>query len=280
MKKTNPDGATQPSRVAPRKPSRDLPGVTLSEHAGVRYLHLGTIWIQGAMRIKKPQQVELDYIQRMLASLLWLPTEALHSGRAVQLGLGAGALTRFTAGALKMATTVVEINPDVVQANTLFFALPPTAEVVRGDAADWLAQATPASVRLLHVDLYDHEAAAPVLDDVDFYAACRATLEAGGVMSVNLFGRDASFEASIARIAQAFGAHQVWSLRPTREGNTVVVAGRGVVVPEREALTLRAAVIEDRYGPLGLPARKWLRMVRPYVETTATAGGSLSKILG
>jgi spermidine synthase len=256
----------------------DLPGVTISEHAGVRYLHLGTVWIQGAMRIKKPQQVELDYVQRMLASLLWLPTEALHDGQAVQLGLGAGALTRFTAGALNMATTVVEINPDVVQANTLFFALPPTAEVVLGDAADWLAQAPPGSVRLLHVDLYDHEAAAPVLDDVDFYAACRATLEVGGVMSVNLFGRDASFERSIARIAAAFGADQVWSLRPTREGNTVVVAGRSVVVPEREALTLRAAALEERYGPLGLPARKWLRMVRPYVETTAVPEASLPRI--
>ncbi len=260
MKKPSLERAFKPARA----PARELPGVTLSEHAGVRYLHLGTIWIQGAMRIKKPQHIELDYIQRMLASLLWLPTEALHDGQAVQLGLGAGALTRFTAGALKMATTVVEINPDVVQANALFFALPEAAEVVLGDAADWLDQASPSSVRLLHVDLYDHDAAAPVLDDVAFYAACRATLENGGVMSVNLFGRDASFERSISRIAQAFGADQVWSLRPTREGNTVVVAGRGVVVPEREALTLRAAAIEDRYGPLGLPARKWLRMVRPY----------------
>ena len=83
-------------------------------------------------------------------------------------------------------------------------------------------------------------------------------------MSVNLFGRHASFRDSIDRIAAAFGADQVWSLRPTREGNTVIVAGRGVVVPLREALTQRAAVIEQRFGKLNLPARKWLRMVRPY----------------
>ncbi|MDO8419914.1 MAG: spermidine synthase, partial [Rubrivivax sp.] len=57
---------------------------------------------------------------------------------------------------------------------------------------------------------------------------------------------------------------QVWSLRPTREGNTVVVAGRGVVVPGRDVLAARAAVIEARHGALGLPALKWLRMVRPY----------------
>jgi spermidine synthase len=242
----------------------DLPEVTLSEHNGVRYLHLGTPWIQGGMRIRTPQVVEIDYVQRMLASLLWLPTARLGQGQAVQLGLGAGAITRFTAVQLRMPTTAVELNPQVVQANIAWFHLPQRAEVVQGDALAWLAQAEGASVALLHVDLYDHEAAAPVLDDVDFYAACRRVLEEGGVMSVNLFGRRASFRDSIGRIAAAFGSHQVWSLRPTREGNSVVVAARGVVVPDREELAARAAVIEQRFGKLGLPARKWLRMVRPY----------------
>ncbi len=250
--------------MSKRREPVELPPVTLSEEGGVRYLHLGSIWIQGGMRIGKPQRVEIDYVQRMLASLLWLPTEALGEGRAVQLGLGAGAITRFTAQQLKMATTVVEINPEVVAANQAWFHLPVAAEVVLGDAADWLAQADPGSVRLLHVDLYDHEAAAPVLDHVDFYRACRRVLEDGGLMSVNLFGRHASFRDSIERIAAAFGSRQVWSLRPTREGNTVVVAGRGVTVPGREELSARAAAIEARFGPLGLPARKWLRMVRPY----------------
>ena len=154
-------------RARTRQPI-DLPEVTLSEHDGVRYLHLDTPWIQGGMRIKKPQVVEIDYVQRMLASLLWLPTEALGQGQghAVQLGLGAGALTRFTARQLRMATTVVEINPQVITINATWFHLPEQAEVVLGDAADWLQQAAQRSVRLLHVDLYDHEAAAPVLDDV------------------------------------------------------------------------------------------------------------------
>ncbi len=247
-----------------KKAPQDLPEVTLSEEDGVRYLHLGTPWIQGGMRIKSPQVVEIDYVQRMLASLLWLPDLDPQDARAVQLGLGAGALTRFTAVQLRMDTTVVEINPQVIAVNGNWFHLPQQAEVVRGDAADWLAQAEPASLRLLFVDLYDHEAAAPVLDGEDFYRACRAVLETGGVMSVNLFGRHASFHDSITRIAAAFGSDQVWSLRPTREGNTVVVAGRGVVVPARDELTRRAAVIEQRFGKLNLPARKWLRMVRPY----------------
>lgn len=256
---------------ARRRAPQPLPPVTVSEAGGVRYLHLGSIWVQGAMRVARPQAVVLDYVQRMLAALLWLPTEALGQGQAVQLGLGAGALTRFTAQQLQMATTVVELNPQVVQACATWFHLPRQAEVVRGDAADWLAQAEPGSVQLLHVDLYDHEAAAPVLDSADFYAACRRVLLPGGVMAVNLFGRDHRFGESQARIAAAFGPDQVWNLRPTREGNTVVVAGRAVVVPGREALLARAAVLEQRFGALGLPARKWLRMVRPY---RGAAGGA------
>ena len=253
--------------MTPTRFPADLPPATLSEFDGVRYLHLGSIWVQGAMRIKKPQQVELDYVQRMLASLLWLPTDQLGQGRAVQLGLGAGAVTRFMSQQLGMANTVVEINPQVIAANVGWFHLPEQTEVVRGDAADWLAQAEPATVRMLHVDVYDHEAAAPVLDSQDFYVACHALLEPGGVMAVNLFGRDASFDASMARIAAAFGASQLWSMQPTREGNTVAVAGRGVAVPGRDEMSARAAVIETRFLALGLKARKWLRMVRPYQPT-------------
>ncbi len=257
-----------PLATAPRT-AQELPPVTLSESDGVRYLHLDTPWIQGGMQIRNPQVVAIDYVQRMLASLLWLPSSALGQGQAVQLGLGAGAITRFTAVQLRMPTTVVEINPQVVQANMAWFHLPRQVEVVQGDAMVWLTQAAQRSVRLLHVDLYDHEAAAPVLDDENFYRACRAVLEDGGVMSVNLFGRHASFRDSIQRIAAAFGSHQVWSLRPTREGNSVVVATRRVVVPPREELKARAALIEQRFGPLGLPARQWLRMVRPYSDITA-----------
>jgi spermidine synthase len=245
------------SRVA-----QDLPPVTVSEFEGVRYLHLGSIWVQGAMRLRRPQHIELDYIQRMLAVLLWRPPEAWGEGRAVQLGLGAGALTRFTAQQLGMATTVVEINPGVIQACARWFRLPPQAELVRGDAADWLAQAGPASVALLFVDLYDHEAAAPVLDSADFYQACQRVLAPGGLMAVNLFGRASSFPTSLGRIAAAFGSQAVWNLRPTREGNTVVIAGQGVALPDRPTLLARAEALEQRFGALGLPARKWPRMLR------------------
>ena len=253
-------------------PGASLPDVTMSEADGVRDLHLGSPWVQGAMRVRHPHRVELEYVQRMLASLLWLPGDALSHGRAVQLGLGAGAITRFTCGKLRMHTTVVEINPQVIGACRAWFRLPddgPRLRVLQMDAGRWVREfADPEGARLLHVDLYDQDAAAPVLDDEAFYAACRGVLADDGVMAVNLFGRHASFERSVARIAAAFGAGQVWRLRATREGNTVVVATRTAALPERGELQRRAALIEERFGACGLPARKWLRMLRPGLATT------------
>jgi spermidine synthase len=257
-------GPTMASRPVP---AARLPEVSLSEYDGVRSLHLGTVWIQGSMRIAKPDFIELDYVQRMLASLLWLPSDQLGRGQAVQLGLGAGAITRFTCKALRMRTTAVELNPAVIAICRRSFHLPadgPKLQVLAQDAGAWVHDAAHQdSVQLLHVDLYDHEAAAPVLDDARFYAACRVVLAEGGVMSVNLFGRDASFDFSLAQIVAAFGRAQVCGLRPTREGNSVVLAGRDVLLPDRATLLERAATIEARYGAWGLPARKWLRMLRP-----------------
>jgi spermidine synthase len=251
--------------MASKRHRQQLAGATMSEFDGVRYLHLGTPWVQGAMRIRKPRQIELEYVQRMMAWMLWRPTEQVAEGHAVQLGLGGAAITRFTHQVLRMRTTAVELNPTVIAACRLWFHLPADDErltVLEADAADWVADAAHLqTVDVLCVDLYDHEAAAPVLDDERFYAACRAVLAPGGLMTVNLFGRDASFERSAALIAAAFGTDQVWQLAPTREGNTVVVAGRGVHVPDRETLSARAEAIQSRFG---LPARKWLRLVRPY----------------
>jgi spermidine synthase len=251
-----------------QRKQQDFVGATMSEHDGVRYLHLDSPWVQGAMRLAKPQALELEYIQRMMAWMLWRPTGEVNRGHAVQLGLGAGSITRFCHKVLRMKTTVVEINPTVIGANRLWFRLPADdarLTVVEADAAKWVADdRNLGTAQVLSVDLYDHDAAAPVLDDEAFYAGCHQVLDPdGGLMAVNLFGRDSSFERSAARIASVFGRDQVWSLRPTREGNTVLVAGRDVKVPGRDELTDRSANIEDRYG---LPARKWLRMVRPLPE--------------
>jgi spermidine synthase len=249
---------------ARRNHEPELAPATISEADGVRYLHLGTPWVQGAMRIRKSLSLELEYIQRMMVWMLLRPSDELTHGHAVQLGLGAAAITRFCHSTLRMRCTAVELNPSVIDACRLWFHLPadsPKFQVLQMNAADFVGDpGRIQSVQALCVDLYDHDAASPVLDSADFYRDCFATLAEGGVMTVNLFGRDASFERSAKRIAAAFGEAQVWSLRPTKEGNTVVAAMKHTPMPDRTLLAARADNIESRFK---LPARKWLRMIRP-----------------
>lgn len=248
----------------PRKSRPELAPATISEFDGVRFLHLGTIWVQGAMRLRKPHTLELEYIRRMMVWMLFRPPAEITDGHAVQLGLGAAAITRFCHGPLAMRTTAVELNPSVIDACRQFFRLPAEAEnlqVLNMDAADYAADPNHhGTVQVLCVDLYDHDAASPVLDSADFYVDCARLLADGGVMTVNLFGRDASFARSAAHIAAAFGADRVRSLQPTKEGNAIVVALKNTEVPEHDELAARADTIEARFK---LPANQWLRRLKP-----------------
>ena len=246
----------------------DLPEVNFSEDGRCRYLHLGTEWIQGAMRLKDPLALELEYIQRMMAWMLFVEPDSVTERHAMQLGLGAASLTRFTARKLGMLTSCIELNPQVYYACRQWFRLPDNDErlnVLLADAAQEIQRPEwQGAIDALQVDLYDDEAAAPVLDDADFYAHCRQLLTPDGCMTVNLFGRSSSFEQSLARISAAFGETAVWAFKPTREGNTVVLAQATPSRPPRVLLDERAAIIQERWG---LPARKWPRVLRPLVKT-------------
>jgi len=253
----------------------DLPEVTISESAGVRYLHLGTPWVQGAMRIDDPLAIELEYVRRMMVWMLARDAAGFAGAHAVQLGLGAGAITRFCSKRLKMRATAVELNPRVIDVCRQWFRLPPPSagfEIVAMNAQRFVDDPRRrGSVDALCVDLYDHEAASPVLDSAAFYRACFELLAAGGAMTVNLFGHKASFETSTRRIAAAFGADAVLTVQPTKEGNTVVLAMKQVTLPARDELARRAENIETRWQ---LPARKWLRMMRPVAFPAAPTPSS------
>ncbi|MEY4711581.1 MAG: hypothetical protein RIS88_1031 [Pseudomonadota bacterium] len=241
-----------------------LPEVNFSDCGNLRYLHLGTEWVQGSMRLDAPDDLDLEYVQRMMVWLLFVEPASVAARHAMQLGLGAGSLTKFCRRKLRMATTAIELNPQVVAACRLWFKLPADdarLSVVLGDAAQ--VAASPhwqGRVDSLQVDLYDHEAAAPVLDSEAFYAGCRRLLTDDGAMTVNLFGRSSRYEISLEKIGKAFGPDALWAFKPTREGNTVVLAQRTPTRPPRAQLAERADAILARWG---LPAPKWVRVFRP-----------------
>ena len=246
------------------KKTSKLPEVHFSEDGDIRYLHLSSPWIQGSMFIKKPYDIELEYVQRMMAWLLFTPADEVAGAHAMQLGLGAGTITKFCYKKLKMTCTAIEINPGVLHACRGWFRLPEEDErlrVVIADAAkeirspEWTGV-----VDALQVDIYDHEAASPVLDTLDFYKDCHALLSPNACMTVNLFGRASSYDESLQKIMAAFGEDAVWAFKPTREGNTIVLAQRTPSRPKREQLLEAAERIEAKYG---LPATKWLRVFKP-----------------
>ena len=250
-----------------KKTEIELPEVSVSDDGEVRHLHLGTPWIQGSMRVAEPFEIELQYVQRMMAWLLFVEPASVTKRHAMQLGLGAGAITKFCYKKLRLCTTAIELNPQVLAVCRQWFKLPPDGpklRVVLADAAEeiknpmWLG-----TVDALAVDLYDHEAAAPVLDSPDFYADCRALLTEDGCMTVNLFGRASSFERSLKSMASAFGEDALWAFKPTREGNTVVLAQRTPSRPKRTELAARAEAIQARWD---LPSAKWLRVFKPVVD--------------
>lgn len=242
-----------------------LPQVNFSEDGEVRYLHLGSEWVQGSMWLDKPYEIELDYVRRMMAWLLFVDLATVGDLHAMQLGLGSAALTKYCYKKLGMLTTAVEINPEVLAVCRHWFKLPPNDErlnVVLGDAQDVLkAPEWRHAIDALQVDLYDHEAAGPVFDSADFYASCRDVLSDNGIMTVNLFGRHASFNVSMQNMAQVFGEDALWAFTPTREGNCVVLAQARPDQPDRLTLLARAQAVEARFK---LPCVKWLKMLKPW----------------
>ncbi|WP_415914263.1 spermidine synthase [Paraburkholderia sp. J67] len=243
---------------APRKP-RFAP-VTFSEESGVRYLHFGTEWVQGAMRLSKPQHIELEYAQQMMSWLLFLATPA----RIVQLGLGAAALTKFAHRYLRPAKVeAVELNPAVVVAARTMFSLPADdarLTVRELDAWDFVQdRANHGTIGALQIDIYDATARGPVLDSVAFYRAVRACLTDAGVATINLFGDHPSYVRNMKRLKEAFDG-RVIALPEVHDGNRVALAFSGPALDVSwTALDKRARLLESK---LGLPAHLWVKALR------------------
>lgn len=247
-----------------RKAPLTLPEVNFSDDGPVRHLHLDSIWIQGSMLVDAPLVLVHEYVQRMMAWLLFVDPATVSKRQALQLGLGAASLTKFCYKVMHMKTAAIELNPQVVAACRGWFKLPQDnarLQVVLADASQEIRQPRwQGAVDALQVDLYDQEAAGPVFDSAEFYADCRKVLTEDGCMTVNLFGRTSSFQRSVDNMVAAFGKEAIWAFKATREGNTVVLAQRTPVRPSRALLFERADVIQRQWG---LPADKWVRVFKP-----------------
>lgn len=233
--------------------------ITISEQRGVRYLHFGTEWIQGAMRLSRPFAIEIDYVRDMMAWLLFLEPPAA----ILQLGLGAAALSKFCHRfCAPSVIEAVELDSQVVIAARRWFALPPDDDRLRVTIADAhsfvRAREQRARFGVVQVDLYDRQARGPVLDSVAFYRDCKSTLSESGMLCVNLFGEADCFERNRRHLAQVFDERVIY-LPPIAEGNIVALAFSGppLVVSSADLLA-RANRLKTQFN---LPADRWAKAI-------------------
>lgn len=205
--------------------------VDVSEHEGVRYLHFGSAWVQGAMRVKRPWALELDYTRDMMLSLLL--RDATRWPRSVLLiGLGAASQTKFLYRHYPNARlTVIERDPRVVDAARQFFKLPDDRrrliiEIADGDA--YLAQCQ-CRFDLILVDGFDAAGRPGSLDTLPFYRRARTRLDRHGVIALNLLGGVRQCRASMKRLRSAFD-ERILVMPSGDVGNTIVFGATGAII--------------------------------------------------
>jgi spermidine synthase len=232
--------------------------VTFSESGGIRYLHFGSELIQGAMRIRDPDEIYLEYNQQMMAWLLFLETSP--GMRVAQLGLGTGALTKFVyrhCPAVK--TTVVELNPAVIVSARSMFFTPDDDRKLQTLQID--AKAFVQSTQFqnyfdaVQVDLYDAICDGPAASSLAFYQGCYDILKSPGVLTVNLFSRHKSFAINLSNICEAFD-NRVLLFPESHDCNVVAIAFKGPKLNvEWKDVSHRAKLILEKTG---LPTRTWV----------------------
>mgnify|MGYP000978268257 FL=1 len=202
--------------------------IDIREQAGVRTLHFGSDWIQGAMRIARPWRLELDYTREMMASLL-LRDAASFPRTVLLIGLGAASLTKFIYRHYPLAElTVVEIEPRVVAAARQFFKLPQDPSrlnIVIADGSQYIA-GHDTTYDLILVDGFDANARPGELNKLPFYRMCRARLNHNGILVVNLLGRSRGYQASLERIKTSFDQRAL-AFPSCDSGNVIALATTG-----------------------------------------------------
>lgn len=224
-------------------PELDMP--TLSEMDGVRYLHFGSPWIQGAMQISHPSRLVFLYTRQMMAWLLFLSSKSVN--KIGVLGLGAGSLARYCMKYTKAEVEVLEWNPSVTAFCQQYFRLPKQERftITHEDAQLWVkAPEQKNSCEVLLVDLYDYTAQGPVASSLEFYKNCYKTLKDNGILVVNLFGHHPSFTKNIQNINKAF-AERTLLFDETEDGNRIVLAFKGApLIVSKADYYARARVLE------------------------------------
>jgi spermidine synthase len=212
--------------------------VDVSEADGVRSLHLGSVTIQSAMRIRDPFALELTYTRGIMCFLLFNH----QIKNMLTIGLGGGSITKYVhAYCPEIISKVIELNPKIIQVARSQFYVPENddrLEVIEGDGLVYLAEHEGVAEVLL-IDAFDSNGIPPNFCSQDFFDQCANTLTRNGILVINLWGSDKNFDVYLQRIEQSFDG-KVLTLPTGKPGNIAVFGFK------REPADLRLNSLRER----------------------------------
>jgi spermidine synthase len=242
--------------------------VDVSETDGVRSLHLGSVTIQSAMRIRDPYALELTYTRGMMCFLLF------HANlkNVLAIGLGGGSLAKYIhAYCPEILSTVVEINPKIIQVARSQFYVPDNdarLNVMEGDGLKYLANHQEVADVLL-IDAFDSNGIPPDFCSQDFFDQCANALKNDGILAINLWGSDKNFDVYLQRIEQSFNGMAL--ILPTGKPGNIAVFGF-----KREPADLRLASLRERAKKLEQTHKiEFLQFVEKLAEHNASSSNRL-----
>lgn len=216
------------------------------EDSDTRFLYFSFAHVQSAMRIRKPDALELAYTRKMMSFALFNPKPK----RILMLGLGGGSLAKFCHRHFPdTEITVIEINEHVL-AFREEFCVPQDSErfrIVLGDAAEFVAAAE-RRFDVILVDAFDREGFASSICNTEFYEHLKQQLDDGGLIVCNLAGNNEERAAHLRMLCRSFGENTL-SIPVGLDDNDIAIAfGNDQFTPHWERMFERAGKLGSRVG--------------------------------
>jgi spermidine synthase len=199
-----------------------------AEEDGTLWLDFGDGAVQSRMLRADPSRLVLQYTRLMMGFLLLRPEPE----RIAMIGLGGGSLAKYCAAKLPgVDFTAIEASSDVIALRDAFGSPPdgPRFRIICEDGAEFVRRDGP-PLDVLIVDAFDRTGQPESLCSAAFYDACHDRLGSDGVLAVNLYTDDPSYELRVQRIRDAFAGKVVVVDVPETE-NDLVFAGTAPSFP-------------------------------------------------
>jgi spermidine synthase len=235
--------------------------VVHAEEDGTLWLDFGNGAVQSRMLRANPSQLVLEYTRLMMGFLLLQPAPE----RIAMIGLGGGSLAKYCAATLPgVDFTAVEMSSTVIALRDTFGIPPdgPRFRILCEDGAEFVRRHGP-PLDVLIVDAFDPTGQPENLCSAAFYDACHDRLGSDGVLAVNLYTDDPSYELRVRRIHDAFGGKVVVVDVPDAENDLVFAGTASSFPPPFTELVARLRALAPQHA-IGLEGA--LRKIVQYSE--------------